>query len=68
LEQPTRNHQNSFVLALEQNTTLETFKFSAMRSDLEVMRFEPWWTSTSLRDGRERTAAQLLALYPSKIF
>jgi hypothetical protein len=28
---------NSFVLALEQNTTLETFDFGAMLSDLEVM-------------------------------
>jgi hypothetical protein len=28
---------NSFVLALEQNTTLERFDFGAMRSDLEVM-------------------------------
>jgi Ran GTPase-activating protein (RanGAP) involved in mRNA processing and transport len=28
---------NSFVLALEQNTTLETFDFAAMRSDIKVI-------------------------------
>jgi hypothetical protein len=28
---------NSFVLALEQNTTLETFDFDAMHRDFEVM-------------------------------
>jgi Leucine-rich repeat (LRR) protein len=28
---------NSFVMALEQNTTLETFDFDAMRSDVKVM-------------------------------